>query len=98
MDVVKRSRFEPSEKQAALFRSQNKVEVDSIDLHARLHRGELGFYALELPDYNEQGLITWVETKDWMNHIEDIDYFKSLPSVLSQFGVGMVFVPLLYVG
>lgn len=85
--------FETSEKQAALFRTQNKVEVDSINLHAWLRRGELDFYALELPDYNEQELITWIETKDWMKFIEDVDYFKSLPSILSQFGVGLVFVP-----
>src|SRR5699024_2180984 len=43
--------FETSEKQAALFRSQNKIEVDSINLHAWLRRGELDFNALNLPDY-----------------------------------------------
>ena len=35
--------FETSEKKAALFRSQNKIEVDSINLHAWLRRGELDF-------------------------------------------------------
>lgn len=45
--------FETSEKQAALFRSQNKIEVDSINLHAWLRRGELDFNTLNLPDYNE---------------------------------------------
>ena len=85
--------FETSEKQAALFRTQNKVEVDSINLHAWLRRGELDFKALNLPDYNEKGLMSWIEAREWMKHIEDVDYFKSLPSVLSCFGVGLVFVP-----
>ena len=85
--------FETSEKQAALFRTQNKVEVDSINLHAWLRRGELDFKALNLPDYNEKGLMSWIEAREWMKHIEEVDYFKSLPSVLSCFGVGLVFVP-----
>ena len=28
-----------------------------------------------------------------MAHIEDVEYFKSLPSIFSSFGVGLVFVP-----
>ena len=85
--------FETSEKQAALFRTQNKMEVDSIYLHAWLRRGELDFKALDLPGYDEKGLMEWIEAREWMGHIEDVDYFKSLPSVLSCFGVGLVFVP-----
>lgn len=85
--------FETSEKQAALFRSQNKIEVDSINLHAWLRRGELDFNILNLPDYNESELIKWIESREWMAHIEDVEYFKSLPSIFSSFGVGLVFVP-----
>lgn len=85
--------FETSEKQAALFRTQNKMEVDSINLHAWLRRGELDFNALNLPDYNEKDLMTWIELKEWMSHIEDIDYFKSLPTIFSHFGIGLVFIP-----
>ena len=92
-DQEKKEIFETSEKQAALFRTQNKVEVDSINLHAWLRRGELDFKALNLPDYNEKGLMSWIEAREWMKHIEEVDYFKSLPSVLSCFGVGLVFVP-----
>ena len=85
--------FETSEKQATLFRTQNKMEVDPINLHAWLRRGELDFYALNLPDYDETKLIQWIEGREWMNHIENVDYFKSLPVILSHFGVGLVFVP-----
>ena len=77
--------FETSEKKAALFRSQNKIEVDSINLHAWLRRGEL--------DYNEMELMNWIESREWMAHIEDVEYFKSLPSIFSRFGIGLVFVP-----
>lgn len=86
--------FAVSEKQAALFRTQNKMEVDSINLHAWLRRGELDFYALGISsDYNEKELISWIESREWIRHIEDVDYFKSLPSIFSRFGVGLVFVP-----
>lgn len=85
--------FETSERQAALFRSQNKIEVDSINLHAWLRRGELDFNALHLPAYNESALMNWIDSRDWMAHIEDVEYFKSLPSVFSRFGVGLIFVP-----
>jgi len=85
--------FEISEKQAALFRTQNNMEVDSINLYAWLRRGELDFKALNLPDYDEKGLMAWIEEREWMAHIEDADYFKSLPSIFSNFGIGLVFVP-----
>lgn len=85
--------FETSEKQATLFRAQNKVEVDPINLHAWLRRGEIDFLALNLPNYNERELNSWLEARDWMDHIEDVDYFKSLPSIFSRFGIGLIFVP-----
>lgn len=85
--------FETSEKQATLFRTQNKMEVDPINLHAWLRRGELDFNTLNLLDYNESELKDWIESREWMAHIEDVEYFKSLPSIFSRFGVGLVFVP-----
>lgn len=85
--------FESSEKQAALFRTQNKVDVDPINLHAWLRRGELDFNALNLPDYNEDGLIQWIDSKEWLKYIEDVDYFKSLPEKLVEYGIGLILVP-----
>ena len=37
--------------------------------------------------------MNWIESREWMAHIEDVEYFKSLPSIFSRFGVGLVFVP-----
>ncbi|MBQ7482536.1 MAG: ImmA/IrrE family metallo-endopeptidase [Bacteroidaceae bacterium] len=85
--------FETSERQAALFRTQNKVTVDPINLHAWLRRGELDFKELNLSDYNESELMNWIKSKIWMDHIEDVEYFKSLPTIFLHFGVGLVFVP-----
>lgn len=85
--------FESSERHAALFRKQNKIDVDPINLHAWLRRGELDFHSLNLPDYDEIGLLKWIESREWREHIENVDYFKSLPQILSQYGVGLVLVP-----
>lgn len=85
--------FEMAEKQAALFRSQNKIKVDPVNLHAWLRRGELDFNAIAPPDYDETGLMGWVESREWRDHIEDVAYFKSLPPSLSRYGVGLVLVP-----
>lgn len=85
--------FNVSEKQAALFRKQNKIAVDSINLYAWLRRGELDFKALHLPTYNEKALVDWIEGKKWKQHIEDVAYFTSLPSIFQPFGIGLVFVP-----
>lgn len=85
--------FEMSEKRAALFRAQNKMEVDSINLYAWLRRGELDFNALNILDYDEKRVMDWITSKEWMSHIESVDYFKSLPTTFSHFGMGLVFVP-----
>lgn len=84
--------FESLEKHTALFREQNNVNVTPINLHAWLRRGELDFNKLDLSDYSEQELMDWVDSRDWERHIEDVDYFKSLPETFSSFGVGLVFV------
>lgn len=84
---------EASERQAALFRSQNTRKVDSVSLYGWLRRGELDFEKMILPEYDEKGLMDWIVERKWMAYIEDADYFKSLPTVLSRFGIGLVFVP-----
>ena len=84
--------FEASKKHAALFREQNNINVSPINLHTWLRRGELDFNRLNLSNYSEQGLMEWVNSRDWEKHIEDVDYFKSLPATFSRFGIGLVFV------
>ncbi|WP_314791653.1 ImmA/IrrE family metallo-endopeptidase [Tannerella forsythia] len=87
--------IEQSDRQVALFRTQNNVEVDKFNLHAWLRRGELDFLGMSLPDYNEEGLMNWIESREWHKHIEDVSYFKQIPSILSKFGVGIVYVQFL---
>lgn len=82
-----------SEQQAALFRKQNKVEVDPINLYAWLRRGEIDFHEMSLPAYDETALMQWIDGREWENHIEDVNYFKSLPETFAKFGVALIFVP-----
>ncbi len=85
--------FAASESQAALFRKQNSSAVNAVNLHGWLRRGELDFASLNLADYDEVQLMEWIDSKVWIDHIEDVKYFKELPAVLSNFGVGLVLVP-----
>lgn len=87
--------FHSSEIAAALFRQQNNVEVNPINLKAWLRRGELDYYQMTLPLYNEEAFKQWIDSKEWENHIEDVNYFMSLPQKLANFGVALVFVPFL---
>ncbi len=82
-----------SESQAALFRKQNNATVDAVNLHGWLRRGELDFKSLDLPEYDAEQLKAWIDAREWQGHIEDVEYFKNLPTVLARFGVGLVFVP-----
>lgn len=85
--------FNHSENKAALYRSQNGVEPDPINLYAWLRRGELDFQELNLPDYNDDLLKAWVDSGTWKSHIESVEYFKSLPTIFKDFGVGLALVP-----
>ncbi len=87
--------FVASEKQAALFRTQNNATVDPINLHVWLRRGELDFLSMRLSEYNEASLISWIEKRDWESHIDNSEYFKALPNIFSQFGVALTLVPYL---
>jgi len=85
--------FAESEKVATLFRKQNNVDVDPINLKGWLRRGELDFKKQPLPAYNEDGLKAWVDDREWLKHIDDVAYFKSLPQLFSQYGVCLSLVP-----
>lgn len=81
--------------QAALFRKQNGVDPDYINLSAWLRRGEIDFQKLHLPDYDEQALKDWINSKVWLPEVANVAYFKSLPGLFRSFGVGLVYVPFL---
>ena len=85
--------FEASDAQAAMFRRQNNVTVNPINLSGWLRRGELDFQSMTIEEYSEESLKTWLDCKEWESYIEDIEYFKALPNIFAKFGVALVFVP-----
>lgn len=85
--------FAKAEESAALFRKQNNVAVDSINLSAWLRRGELDFHKMKVADYDKAALLSWIDGGEWRENVEKPAYFKALPRTLSRFGVGLVFVP-----
>ncbi len=87
--------FEEAESVAALFRQQNNVQVDPVNLKAWLRRGELDYEKFNLPEYDEKGFSEWIEKREWSSFLDDENYFKSLPEKLSVFGIALVFVPYL---
>lgn len=87
--------FRTSENFAALFRRQNNVDVDPVNLYAWLRRGELDFNRMNLPEYNENALRSWIDSCIWRHHIESSEYFHSLPAIMESFGVALVLVPYL---
>lgn len=82
-----------SEAQMAMFRKNDKININPINLHGWLRRGELDFQEMkdELASYDEKKLIEWVEGKDWEDKFEDQNYFKSLPKTFANFGVALIF-------
>lgn len=87
--------FQNCKADGALFRRQNMVEVNAVNLHGWLRRGELDFRKLSLAEYDEAALQAWIDSRAWEAHIEDKEYFLSLPTVFATYGVGLVFVPFL---
>lgn len=85
--------FSESDKVAALFRRQKTASVNPVNLKAWLRRGELDFAKLSLPEYDERALLAWIDGREWDRNIENPEYFRQLPSVLSSFGVALVLVP-----
>lgn len=87
--------FSTSDNFAALFRRQNNVAVDPVNLYAWLRRGELDFCRMNLPEYDEAALKEWINSGIWRHHIESSDYFHSLTSIFESFGAALVLVPYL---
>ena len=87
--------FSTSDNFYALFRTQNNVGVNPVNLYAWLRRGELDFSRMNLPAYNEEALKEWINSGVWKHHIDSSDYFHSLPTIFESFGIALVFVPYL---
>lgn len=87
--------FADSEKVAVFFREQNNTEVDPINLKAWLRRGELDFQQMVLPRYDEDAFFKWIESYEWKQEIENVNYFMELPQKLARYGVALIYVPFL---
>lgn len=86
--------FEEVQKNIALYRISNFVP-DNLNLYAWLKRGELDFYKLDLPDYNEELFLNWINSNVWKKQLTNVSYFLSIPDILREFGVGLVYTPYL---
>lgn len=80
---------------AALFRQQNQAQVDPINLHAWLRRGELEFNKLSLPQFNPNAVEQWLNQRQWYSNLNSTNYFKNLPALFAQHGVALVLLPYL---
>lgn len=78
-----------------LFKQQNTVDVDPINLKAWLRRGEIDFGKFELPEYNVIKLKEWIDARNWNRYFCDKNYFFEIPNILKKFGVGVVYIPFL---
>ncbi len=87
--------FAKSQEAAVLFRQQNNTDVDPINLKAWLRRGELDFQQMELPAYDEMAFFQWIDSGEWKQQLENVDYFMGLPQKLAVYGVALVYVPFL---
>ncbi len=79
----------------ALYRSKTDSDIDEVALSAWLRRGELDFYNnfANIVDYNGELLKKWIDNREWFKYIDKPDYFKHLPEILQNFGVGMIMLP-----
>lgn len=78
----------------ALYHSQNQTEVDEINLSGWIRRGELDYEKMgELPSYNKEKLKEWIDGRTWDEKLTSVSFFKTIPKILSEFGVCLVLLP-----
>lgn len=88
--------IEESEELALMFRSiNNDICVNEINLKAWLRRGEIEFKKIELGPYKKELLQKWVDDKEWLRHVQCVEYYMSLPNIFKTFGIALVYVPYL---
>lgn len=79
----------------ALYRSKTDSEIDEVALSAWLRRGELDYYNnfAKIVNYNANLLKAWIDSREWFQSVQRPDYFKQLPQMLQEFGIGMIMLP-----
>ncbi|MGL4363960.1 MAG: ImmA/IrrE family metallo-endopeptidase [Bacteroidales bacterium] len=78
----------------AMYRIAN-FSPNSLNLYAWLRRGELDFAKFSGLRYNKEALLEWINQKEYMSRLSDVDYFLSLPNKLREYGVALVYTPYL---
>jgi hypothetical protein len=86
--------FRKADEQAALYRTAN-FDPDSVNLFAWMRRGELDFHKLNIRHYDKKSFERWIDGAEWGNYLTDPGYFKTLPGIFREFGVGLVLTPYL---
>jgi hypothetical protein len=86
--------FWKADEQVALYRTAN-FNPDSVNLFAWMRRGELDFRKLNIRHYDRKSFGKWIDGAEWENHLTDPEYFKTLPGIFREFGVGLVLTPYL---
>lgn len=89
--------FEHASRTVALYREQNRSKVDEINLSGWLRRGELDYMKVgdKLPEYDKDGLMSWIEAGEWRSKLKNATYFKELPKLLHQYGIVVTLIPYL---
>lgn len=85
------------EKINALYRKKTSQaqQIDNLSLFVWKRRGEELFKQKDLPEYNESLLREWIDNKEWEYFVENVDYFKNLPDIFKEFGIGLILEPYL---
>lgn len=87
--------LEKSNQTEAMFRKQNNVKVNAINLLTWLRRGEIEFENKNLPSYNQKHLEEWIKNGEWRSNINSTNYFLTLPEIMNSFGVALIYVKFL---
>jgi HTH-type transcriptional regulator / antitoxin HigA len=84
-----------AETNIARFRAAG-FEPDTINLFAWLKRGLIDFEQIQLPPYNREALISWVNQREWKDYLNNREYFLGLSSIFHEFGIGLILTPYLH--
>lgn len=77
---------------AALYKVTGGT-VDEVALFVWKRRGDVLFKDLNLPSYNREALCDWIDKGIWKSRLNDESYLKSLPTIFSEMGVGLILDP-----
>lgn len=86
--------FENVEQNIALYKISN-FKPDSLNLYAWLRRGKLDFDKLDLPNYNKEAFLHWIENAKFEANFTNPKSVVMLPAIFSEFGVALVYTPYL---